>query len=111
MARPLRIEIGTLLLDGEIDDTPLGEALAAQLPLESPFDYVRGSLIFPVSPLEVTGEPHPARPGEIHYRPTEGHLVIQVTGTGEPGFRVGTVAGAASLETQAGEILIRLELV
>src|SRR5881227_164170 len=106
MAIALEIEIGSLLVDAELDDA--AKALLEALPYEAPFEERDGALMVPSPvPLEIAHvPPGPPQPGRIAYLPETRTLALVLL----PGPYLAQVIGRYrcapdTLAEQAGEIL------
>jgi hypothetical protein len=110
----IEIEIGSVLADGALDDTPAGRALHAALPVEAPFEELDGcfEIELPVHDLGPLPSPAPAAAGQIAYDPARRVAVLVLAPTANT--RARAVLGRITSPTedilsQSGEILIRLE--
>lgn len=110
MAIALEIEIGSLLVDAELDDAarPLLEAF----PYEAPFEERDGALMVasPVALEIVHIPPGPPSPGRIAYLPETRTLALVMLPGPYMAQAIGRYRCAPdALAEQAGEILIRFQ--
>ena len=110
MPLALEIEIGSLLVDAELDDA--AAALLDALPYEVPFEEKDGALMLP-SPvaLEIAKiPPAPPLPGRIAYLPDTRMLALVLLPAPYLALTIGRYrCSPDELASQAGEILIRLQ--
>lgn len=114
MPLAIEIEIGSVLADGWLDDTPAGRALFAAMPVEAPFEELDGcfEVELPVVDAGPLPAPAAAAAGQIVYDAARRMVALVLAPTASTRGRPvvgGVTSPTPDILAQSGEILIRLD--